>query len=405
MTDANRMDADQYLPLQDIVALEFTHTVMGPSAGMFLADLGADVIRIEPPGGDRTRRLRGSGLGYFGFYNRNKRSLAIDIKRPESRPVLLRLIGSADVLIENMAVGTMARMGLGFDDLASDHPRLIYCALKGFLDGPHRNRAALDEVVQMMSGLAYMTGLPGRPLRMGASVIDVMGGLFGAFGILAALRERERTGRGCEVRSALFETAVFLMGQHLVQSALQGAPVQPMSVRTSAWSVYDVFQTADGEQIFLGLTSDAHWRRFCEAFGRADLAGDAALASNNQRIAARDRLMPEIRTLLAGLSRAEVFRRAQQADLPFAPVARPEDLFEDAHLLATGHLAASRVEGAAVRVPAQPFQLDGRRYSVRRDPPPAGVDGREILTRCGFAAADIAALERAGVVMLSGEMA
>lgn len=405
MTVASQMGADQRLPLQDIVVLEFTHTVMGPSAGMFLADLGADVIRIEPPEGDRTRRLRGSGLGYFGFYNRNKRSIAIDIKRPESRAVLARLIDSADVLIENMAVGTMARLGLGYSDVAADHPGLIYCALKGFLDGPHQNRAALDEVVQMMSGLAYMTGLPGRPLRMGASVIDVMGGLFGAFGILAALRERERTGRGCEVRSALFETAVFLMGQHLVQSALQGAPVQPMSVRTSAWSVYDVFQTADDQQIFLGITSDAHWHRFCEAFDRANLAGDATLATNNQRIAARGRLMPEIRTLLAGLSRAEIFRRAQQADLPFAPVAKPEDLFEDPHLLATGHLAASHVGGLAVQVPAQPFQLDGRRYSVRRDPPPAGADGREILTRCGLAATEIAALERAGVVRLTGDMA
>ena len=389
---------DTSLPLQDIVVLEFTHTVMGPSAGMFLADLGADVIRIEPPEGDRTRRLRGSGLGYFGFYNRNKRSLALDIKRPEAAPVLARLIASADVLIENMAVGTMDRLGLGHAAAAAINPRLIYCALKGFLDGPHQHRPALDEVVQMMSGLAYMTGLPGRPLRMGASVIDVMGGLFGAFGVLAALRERTRTGHGGLVQSGLYETAVFLMGQHMVQSALQGTKLQPMSVRTSAWAVYDVFTAADGQQIFLGITSDRQWQRFCAEFGRGDLAADAALVSNNQRIAARPRLIAALAAMLSGLPGAEIARRADAAGLPFAPVARPEDLLHDPHLKQTDRLATTHIDGATATVPAQPFQIDGQRFSLRRDPSAIGADGRTILARCGVTDEALAALERTGAL-------
>jgi crotonobetainyl-CoA:carnitine CoA-transferase CaiB-like acyl-CoA transferase len=390
--------AESALPLRGITALEFTHTVMGPSAGLFLADLGADVIRIEPLDGDRTRRLKGSGRGYFYFYNRNKRSLAIDIKNPKSRPALDTLIRRADVLIENMGVGTMDRLGLGYADTAALNPRLIYCALKGFLSGPYEARAGLDEVVQMMSGLAYMTGLPGKPLRVGASVIDVMGGLFGAYGVLAALRERDRTGRGSLVRSALFETAVFLMGQHMVQSALQGEPLQPMSVRTSAWAVYDIFATADDKSIFLGIISDAHWQRFCHEFGRVDWAQDPALATNNQRIVARDRLMPELKAMLGALDLDTAARRAEAANLPFAPVRRPEDLFDDRHLMESGQLAESRAEGRTVRVPAQPFQIDGTRFTRRVDPAEIDGDGEAILRDCGLTEAEIAGLANAGVI-------
>lgn len=390
------------LPLRDLLVLEFTHTVMGPSAGLFLADLGAEVIRVEPPEGDRTRRLKGSGLGYFWFYNRNKRSLALDVKRPESRPVLERLIASADVLIENMGVGTMDRLGLGYAEAAAINPRLVYCALKGFLEGPYEHRAGLDEVVQMMSGLAYMTGLPGRPLRVGASVIDVMGGLFGAYGVLAALRERDRTGRGSLVRSALFETAVFLMGQHMVQSALQGTPLQPMSVRTSAWAVYDIFTAADGLPLFLGITSDAHWQRFCQVFGRPDWAADGTLATNNLRIAARARLIPEIAAMLAALDRPTILRKAEEANLPFASVARPEDLFADPHLNRSGHLTESVVAGQPVPVPAEPFQIDGQRFARRSDPPAVGADGEDILLRVGFDRGAISRLIESGVVRMAG---
>jgi crotonobetainyl-CoA:carnitine CoA-transferase CaiB-like acyl-CoA transferase len=386
------------LPLQGYTVIEFTHTVMGPAAGLFLADLGAEVIRIEPLDGDRTRRLKGSGLGYFGFYNRNKRTIAVDLKRAEARPAIDALLQRADALIENFGPGTLDKLGYDAERVAALNPRLVYCSLKGFLEGPYEHRAGLDEVVQMMSGLAYMTGLPGRPLRAGASVIDVMGGLFGAYGILAALLERERTGRGQIVRSGLFETAVLLMGQHLVQAKLGGQPLQPMSVRTSAWAIYDIFQSSDALPIFLGVISDPQWLRFCEFFGLLPLRDDLSLRTNNARIAARGRILPQVIERVQGLTRAQICLLAEQASIPFAPVQHPEDLFDDSHLIQTGHLAPSRIDGIDVAVPAQPFQMAARRFGLRRDPAPAGTDTEEVLLECGLTPENLAELIAGDVV-------
>ena len=262
--------------LSGIRVLEFCHTIMGPTAGLILADLGADVIKIEPADGDTTRRLIGFGAGFFPTFNRNKRSLAIDLKAPEGRDLLYRLAATADVVVENYAPGTMDRLGCGYADLSKINPRLIYCALKGFLSGPYEHRPALDEVVQFMAGLAYMTGPPGQPLRAGASVVDIMGGMFAVIGIQAALRERETTGRGQFIKSALFESTAFLMAQHMAGEAATGRPPPPMPAREGAWGIYEPFETRDGEQIFVGLTSDRQWRRFCDHFKRHDLLQDPA---------------------------------------------------------------------------------------------------------------------------------
>ena len=256
-------------PLAGLRVLEFTHMVMGPSAGLILADLGADVTRVEPIGGDRTRALEGSGAGYFAMYNRNKRSICLNLKAPAGLAVARRLARSMDILIENFRPGTLERLGLGYDVVALDNPRLLYCSAKGFLSGPYENRVALDEVAQMMGGLAYMTGPPGRPLRAGASVIDVTGGMFGVIGILAALERRHRSGRGAHVKCSLFETTAFLVGQHMAQMAVTGKPAEPMPTRISAWAIYDIFQTAGDRQVFVAVVSDAQWRAFCAAFGLA----------------------------------------------------------------------------------------------------------------------------------------
>src|SRR3954447_5188238 len=268
-------------PLAGIRVIEFTHMVMGPSCGMILADLGADVIKIEPaPKGDNTRRLTGPATGFFPTFNRNKRSLAVDMKRPAGLALVRRLAKTADVLIENFRPGAMDKLGLGYAALVELNPRLIYCSCKGFLPGPYEHRTALDEVVQMMGGLAYMTGPPGRPLRAGASVNDIMSGMFGVIAILAALRERDQTGKGQLVKSALFENNMFLVAQHMMQFAVTGKPAAPMPERISAWAVYDVFDTADGSQVFVGVVTDTQWRAFCEAFGLADLGSDPALSTN-----------------------------------------------------------------------------------------------------------------------------
>ena len=386
-------------PLAGIRVLEFTHMVMGPSAGLILADLGADVIRIEPPGGDPTRRLRGSGAGYFAMYNRNKRSVCLDLKSARGVELARRLAAAVDVVIENFRPGTLERLGLGHGALSQVNPRLIYCSAKGFLSGPYEGRTALDEVAQMMGGLAYMTGPPGRPLRAGASVIDVTGGMFGVIGILALLERRNHTGQGGRVDCSLFETTAFLVGQHIAQLAVTGRPAAPMPARISAWAVYDVFDTAGGQQIFVGVVSDAQWQSFCAAFGLSDLAEDESLATNNQRIAQRERILPRIRALFAAQPRDELLARLEASGLPAAKIARPQDLLEDEHLTA-GHglLEMQLPDGQSARLPALPLELDGQRCGLRQSPRPAGEDSRAVLGGIGVTDEQFAELVREGVV-------
>jgi crotonobetainyl-CoA:carnitine CoA-transferase CaiB-like acyl-CoA transferase len=382
-------------------AVEFTHMVMGPSIGVILADLGAEVIKVEPLDGDATRRLLGSGAGYFPMYNRNKKSIRLDLKSPKGLELAKGLAGWADVFIENFRPGAMAKLGLGYDALRAAHPGLIYCSAKGFLPGPYETRTALDEVAQMMGGLAYMTGPPGRPLRAGASVIDVTGGMFGVIGILAALEQRHRTGLGQSVDCSLFETTAFLVGQHMAQKAVTGQAAKPMPVRVSAWAIYDVFDTADeGEQVFVGVVSDAQWKAFCRVFEFQDWAADDTLALNNQRVLARDRILPPLRARFASLRKAELLRLCEAANLPFAPIVRPEDLETDAHLLASEGLVGVTVsQGVRADLPALPLRMDGRRAGVRHDVPGPGQHSREILGEAlGLSDGDIAALEQLGVV-------
>jgi crotonobetainyl-CoA:carnitine CoA-transferase CaiB-like acyl-CoA transferase len=387
------------LPLAGMKVLEFTHMVMGPSAGLILADLGAEVTRVEPIGGDLTRSLQGSGAGYFAMYNRNKRSICVNLKDPAGIELARRLARSADVVIENFRPGTLERLGLGYDTLGADNPRLIYCSAKGFLAGPYEERVALDEVAQMMGGLAYMTGPPGKPLRAGASVIDVTGGMFGVIGILAALERRHRTGEGAHIKCSLFETTSFLVGQHMAQMAVTGKPAAPMPARTSAWAIYDVFDTAGGEQAFVAVVSDAQWRAFCAEFGLEEFAADPALETNNGRVAERARILPPIRALIAASSRDEILARLEAIGVPGAKIGRPEDLFEDPHLYAGGGLVEVTLpDGRTTRLPALPVEMDGARFGKRRDLGTPGADSRLVLEELGLGADEIEALERAGAV-------
>jgi len=377
--------ADDQAPLAGIRVIEFSHMVMGPSTGVILADLGADVIRIEPPGGDRTRHLLGSGAGYFPMFNRNKRSICLDLKDPDGQAAALALCDGADVVVENFRPGTLDKLGLGAAALRARNERLIFCSAKGFLDGPYDHRTALDEVTQMMGGLAYMTGPPGRPLRAGASVIDVTGGMFGVIGVLAAIERRHRTGQGGEVKCALFETTAFLVGQHMAQYAVTGQPAAPMPARISAWAIYDVFETArEGEEVFVGVVSDGQWKTFTEAFGLTDLAADKSLALNNQRVQARDRILPTVRALFAGMSREDAIARLEALGLPFAPIAKPQDLFDDPHLVNSGGLVPLTVEGKLTHLPALPVSIDGERPGLRHDLREAGADGADIIAELGL---------------------
>ena len=390
------------LPLDGIRVVEFSHMIMGPSCGLVLADLGADVVKIEPaPDGDNTRRLAGSGAGFFPTFNRNKRSLALDLKTTEGMALAKRLIAQADVVTENFRPGGLEAMGLGYEALKADNPRLVYCSLKGFLAGPYENRAALDEVVQMMGGLAYMTGPPGRPLRAGASVNDIMGGMFAAIGILAAINERHRTGEGQYVKSALFENNMFLVAQHMLQYAATGTPAAPMPERISAWAVYDVFATADGEQVFIGVVSDTQWRAFCAEFGLGDLASDPILATNSQRVHARDRFMPRLRAMFSAMPRATILDACERVRLPFAPITRPEEMFDDPHLNHPGAmLEVTMSNGVVAPVPALPLEMKGARLGLRRDIPRIGEHSAEIAAELGYEPEEIARLADTGVLRL-----
>jgi crotonobetainyl-CoA:carnitine CoA-transferase CaiB-like acyl-CoA transferase len=387
------------LPLSGLKVVEFTHMVMGPAVGAILAGLGAEVVRVEPIGGDRTRRLLGSGAGYFPMYNRHKASICLDLKHPDGIAVARTIAASADVLIENYRPGAMDRLGLSYEALAADNPRLVYCSEKGFLPGPYEHRTALDEVAQMMGGLAYMTGPPGRPLRAGASVIDVTGGMFGVIAILAALEERHRTGRGQKVQSALFETTVYLVGQHMAQKAVTGRAADPMPARVSAWAIYDVFETKDDSHIFIGVVTDALWEKFCRLFGLDDLWADQTLRENNDRVRARDRLLPRIRDLVRGFTRAELIARLEATGLPFAPIGRPEEMFDDPHLAASGGLEPTTLpDGGATALPALPIEMDGRRLGGPAVLPTAGADTDEVLAAQGLSAGRIAQLRAAGAI-------
>ncbi|MBM4214149.1 MAG: CoA transferase [Gammaproteobacteria bacterium] len=387
------------LPLHGIKIIEFTHMVMGPAVGAVLVELGAEVVRIEPIGGDSTRHLLGSGAGYFPMYNRNKRSICLDLKAADGLALARRLCAAADVVVENFRTGTMDKLGLGFEALAAANPRLIYCSEKGFLSGPYEKRAALDEVTQMMGGLAYMTGPPGRPLRAGTSVIDVTGGMFGAIAVLAALQQRQVTGRGQKVSSALFETTVYLVGQHMAQMAVTGQPAKPMPVRISAWAIYDVFETRDGEHVFVGIVSDGLWQKFCEAFSLAALAADQSLKTNSQRVLQREALLPRVRELFKTYSKAELVPILELTGLPFAPIGKPEDMFADPHLTVSGGLGATTLpDGRETRLPILPIEMDGRRPSQGGKLAKPGEHTDEVLRALGMTPAAIDELRQRHVV-------
>jgi crotonobetainyl-CoA:carnitine CoA-transferase CaiB-like acyl-CoA transferase len=381
---------------------------MGPTAGLLFAELGADVIKVEPaPEGDRTRRLGGFGAGFFAGFNRNKRSLAIDLKSEEGQAALHRLVPGTDIVLENFGPGTMERLNCGYEHLSPLNDQLIFLALKGYLAGPYENRPALDEVVQFQSGLAWMTGPPGQPLRAGASVIDIMGAMFGVIAVQAALRDRDATGKGQRVSSSLFESAVFLMSTHMAGMAATGLEMRPMPARRGAWAIYEVFKTGSDGQLFIGVTSDQQWDRFVQEFGLHQLAQDPRLVTNVTRLDERAWLIPAIQDVLDKLPQKEVEERCERCNVSWAPVAEPKDLFDDPHLLATKGLVdvfVSRFGGAGGKyagLPALPVEFgDNRdRPGLTRQPPRIGEHNAEILQEAGFTAAEIGGLSERGVIV------
>jgi crotonobetainyl-CoA:carnitine CoA-transferase CaiB-like acyl-CoA transferase len=390
----------QALPLAGIRLLELGHTVMGPSCSLVFADLGADVIKIEPLEGERTRHNVGFGSGLFPLFNRNKRSLALDLKTQDGKSILRKLVAQADVLVENFAYGTLDRLGFGYDTLAQINPRLVYCSLKGFLAGPYEKRPALDEVVQFMGGLAYMTGPHGQPLRAGASVVDIMGGMFGVVGILAALRERERTGRGQQVQSALFESTAYMVAQHMSGQIVTGKEPPPMPHKASSWAIYETFSTADEKTIFIGITSDNHWRAFCNEFGLPELLADPALKTNPQRAAEHDRIAPIVEAIVRQRDFKTMAAILERLKIPFAPLAKPADLFDDPHLNQGNRMVETHFQnGKRARLPALPLEMSNHTLGLRTQPPRKGEHTRDVLREAGFSTSEIDDWISSGIVI------
>ena len=396
--------------LKHIKVIEFSHMVMGPSVGMILGDLGAEVIKIEPIGGDKTRSLPGSGAGYFAMFNRNKKSLCLDIKSEKGQEIVRRLLVDADVMIENFRPGALEKLGFGYDSVKAINNDIVYQSSKGFLSGPYEQRTALDEVAQMMGGLAYMTGPPGRPLRAGSSIIDITGGMFGVIGILSALLDRDHQPdnastaasspkqKGAHITSALFETTVFLVGQHMAQYAVTDTPAPPMPARTSAWAVYDVFDTAD-RQMFVGVVSDGQWQRFCEVFELNEWHDNDDFRANSDRVTHRDTIIPVLRSRFAAMSSEALSSLLIEAGLPFAPINQPEHLKNDPQLQHNGlYDIALPDQEKNVLLPKLPVEINGQRANLQYDPPAAGQDTASILAALGYNEKDVQQLRADGIV-------
>ena len=396
------IDSNNPLPLSGIRVLDWSQIVMGPSCAMILADMGAEVIKIErAPRGDDTRTLGGLGLGFFPLFNRNKKSIAINLKDDKGKEVLRKLIASADVFIENFAPGAADRLGFGYKQCSEINPRLIYCSLKGFMPGPYENRPSLDYIAQVMGGMAFMTGPRGAPLRAGASITDITGGTFGALGIVTALYEREKTGKGNFIISTLFESTAFMVGQHMACSAVSGEESVPMPEGKTAWSVYDFFKTAEGDLILIGLTSDAHWKRFCDVFELSELKDDPRLATNNQRAESRDWLIPNLSEMIIKLPKAKVIELCEKANIPFAPVSRPDELFDDKHLNESGGLVETQFpNGIKAKMPKIPMRMGGYDFGLRYNPPEIGQHGKGVMSTIGYTEDEIEELIEKEIIVV-----
>lgn len=390
------------LPLEGTRVFELGTVIAGPAVGLFLADLGADVVSIENPRADPFQTSRPS----TAFLRRNKRSLTVDLAKPAGKELFLDLVRTADVVVENYAPGAVDRIGVGYDAVTAVNARIVYCSIKGFLPGPYSHRLAADELAQMMGGLAYMTGLPRRPMRAGASITDLGVAAFATMAILAALLQRQHTGRGQHIHGGLFETVAFWMSQHLAIMGTTGKTPEPITVRgvwdQMRWPIYDVFDVADERQVFVGILNDKQWASFCAEFDLASLKNDPDLQTNEQRLRSRQLLLDHLGPLFRSHRSAELMTRLERAEVLFAPINNPGDLLSDAHLRATNQFLETEFKGRRFSLPALPLQSSAYRLGIRHQPPPPGKDTLSLLNEYGYDRERVAELCRQGVIELPG---
>lgn len=390
------------LLLSDIRVLELGHIVAGPSAGLIMAEMGADVIKIEnPERGDQSRATPDQAA--FLTFNRNKRSMALDLKHPKGKEIFSRLLKSADVVVDNFAHGALERLGFSYEEMSKICPRIIHCSIKGFLSGLYEDRPSLDEPAQMMGGLAYMTGPRGQPLRAGASITDIGAAMFGVIGVLAAIHERHHTGRGQSIRSGLFETVVYFVAQHVAKAAITGQVPPPAPERSigkgMGWAIYKIFTTKDQRQLFVGITSDAHWERFCKEFQVHDLWEDLSLRTNQGRLKQQALVNDRVEQIVAAFALDSMVERFEKSKIPYACVNTPMDLFQDPHLRGRGHfIEVMGPNGATIELPRLPMDFSSGQSPLRMNPPKLGEHTVQIMQEMGYSAEEIESLMKEGVI-------
>ncbi|ADJ16871.1 CAIB/BAIF family protein (plasmid) [Halalkalicoccus jeotgali B3] len=404
------MTKQEALPLSDISVIELGNIVSAPFASLLLADLGADVVKIERPGvGDLMRSAGESGEAVVNALNRNKRSLALDLQSDRGRKAYHDLASEADVVIENLGPGVADRLKIGYDDLKARNTDLVYLSIKGFHSGPYGDRPGMDMVAESMSGLAAMTGNPGGgPVRVGTSIADIGSAMYGVIGVLTALRERDRTGKGQLVDATLFESAAQWMGYWMTFADMTGQDHPPLGTSHPAFSLYDIFETTDSDRwVFVGVTSDRHWPAFCEAVDRPDLLADRRFETPESRFEHESELVSIAREELTGWNREELVDALLAEGVPAAPVNKPSELLNDEHLEESGMIITfgGYHNGMEKRLRTVKTPLSGDRIATeqRLDTPRLGEHSREVVAASGYDEAEIDDLLEEGVIELPAE--
>ena len=382
--------------LAGLKVLDCTHVIAGAYCSMVLADLGADVIKIEPPAGESTRGMRGAGGGFraFDYVNRNKRTIALDLSTERGAEVVRRLVETADVFVENYRPGSMDRMGLGYERLSAINPRLVYCSVSGFgLDGPYRERGGFDLVTQAMSGIMSFVGEAGsdQPCSTAVPISDLNAGVFGAVGVLAALQSRHTTGKGQHVETSLLESALAYTIWETGMYLSSGEVATRNGARHRLAAPYEPLKTADGH-IVVGVNSQRLWKRFCEALGDAGLCEHPDFNSPAGRMKHRDALQARLETVLARDTTANWLPKFEAVGVPAGPLNTIAEAWDDPQVKARGLLG----EAGGRRFVKTPIKLHDTPVELARGPGEVGEHTREVLAEAGYSDGEIESLVASG---------
>lgn len=401
----------QALPLKGVRVLELSHIVAGPSGGMMLGDLGADVIKVEHPSTGDTARSQANEGNTFYTYNRNKQFLALDLRQAKGKAIFEKLVKQSDIVLDNFAPGALQRLGLDYSWGSKINPRIIYCSVKGFLPGPYGDRPFLDELAQMAGGIAYLTGFEGKPMRAGASITDIGAATYGVMGILAALYRREQTGVGDCIEAGLYETVVFWISQYITGAQLSGKNPPPRGEQTSGmgkamgWGVYQLFPTKGGKPVFIAVTGNRHWVGLCDVLGFDDWKNSAEFNTNRKRTAEKWRIAERITAATQLLTYDDITARLYKALVPYAPVGTPLDILADKHMGEAGRWMQLKVGDKQLKVPKLPFAMGGTEdFEAAKQPAFLGEHTDTILASIGYTPAEVAALKAEKVVLRSNKM-